>query len=288
MSVTKFEKLDKKLAFILGASLTDRSMLSDIEPLFGILSGNENARARWTGNMTNALFPMAGLRNEIGKNMYGMLREVETNDIGEVIRNRNNWLDAVDPENGLGPLINFVTGKPINQDRGFWGNAMKYTFGFGGEAHPEPESQFLIDIEYDMQPHFTVSDGGIRYTSRQRSELKQLLGEDGYFNRRLNDIMKTASKMKFTDPNNGTVIKGYVNINNYLRDKGYTSEDFKEYGRIKLMIDLALRQSINRVEADVTGYDLIKQQEILKHQSKFAAQSQDKEKLDRVLNLRNK
>ena len=288
MNTTTFEKLDKKLAFILGASLTDRSMLSDIEPLFGILSGNENARTRWTGNMTNALFPMAGLRNEIGKNINGMLREVETNDLGEVIRNRNNWLDVVDPENGLGPLINFVTGKPVNQDRGFWGNAMKQTFGWGGEAHPEPESQFLIDIEYDMQPQFNISDGGVPYTSKQKSELKQLLGEDGYFNKRLKDIMARASDMKFTDPNDGTVIKGYVNINRYLRDKGYTSEDFKEYGRIKLMIDIALREAINRVETDVTGYDLIKQQELLKHQAKSAALNQDKERLDRVLNLRNK
>jgi len=288
INTATFETHMKKMAFILGASLTDRSLLGDIEPLFAVISGNETQGKRWVAQMTNALFPLSNFRNELGKNMFGMLREVSNDDIGEMIRNRNNYLDLVDPEGALGPIVSFVTGEPVKKDRGFWGNARKNIFGFGGDDNPHPLSQFLIDIEYDMMPHFNVSDGGVPYTSQQKAELRKLLGDDGYFHRRLKDIYEEAGHMVYTDPETKQTIKGYVAINHYLRRKGYSSADFPEWGRVNHQIDVALRRAINRVEGDVTGYHLIRQQELLKHQATSAAARQDQEGLDEALNLKNK
>ena len=288
INTSTFETHMKKMAFVLGASLTDRSLLGDIEPLFAILSGNETQGKRWVAQMTNALFPLSGFRNEIGKNMYGMIREVANDDIGEMMRNRNNYLDRVDPEGALQPIVNFVTGEPVRTDKGFWGNARKNIFGFGGEEDQHPLGQFLIDIEYDGTPHFNVSDGGIPYTSKQKKELKSLMGLDGWFHKRLKKIAHEAGKMEWTDPETKQTIKGYVNINRYLRRKGYSSEDFPEWGTVNHRLDIALRQAINRVEKRIDGYSLIRQQELLKHQATRAAANEDMNKLNRVLNLRNK
>ena len=43
-----------------------------------------------------------------GKNLFGMLREVKKDDFGEMMRNKNNWLDIIDPLGKQPDLINFV------------------------------------------------------------------------------------------------------------------------------------------------------------------------------------
>ena len=44
-----------------------------------------------------------------------MLREVNYEDFGEMMRNKNNWLDIFDPLGKQPELINFVSGKAINR-----------------------------------------------------------------------------------------------------------------------------------------------------------------------------
>ena len=114
------------------------------------------------------------------------------------------------------------------------------------------------------------------------------MGLDGWFHERLKKIAHEAGKMEWTDPETKQTIKGYVNINRYLRRKGYSSEDFPEWGTVNHRLDIALRQAINRVEKRIDGYSLIRQQELLKHQATRAAANEDMNKLNRVLNLRNK
>ena len=94
--------------------------------------------------MTNALFPLASFRNELGKNLFGMLREVNYEDFGEMMRNKNNWLDVFDPLGKQPDLINFVSGKPINrQGENILQRSAKTIFGFGGTADGSPEGNFL-------------------------------------------------------------------------------------------------------------------------------------------------
>ena len=58
-----------KSAFIVASSLTDRSVLSNFEPLNDILQGNEGALNRWAASFGNNLLPWGGLRNEFGRVM---------------------------------------------------------------------------------------------------------------------------------------------------------------------------------------------------------------------------
>ena len=282
----RFEKLGKKMGFILGASITDNSVLGTLEPLFDILTGNETAVTRWSTQMTNAIFPLSNFRNELGKNLFGMLREVKYSDFGEMMRNKNNWLDIFDPAGAQAPLINFIDGKPINKaGDSVLARTAKTIFGFGGTTNPSKESQFLMDIEYNMLPQFNMSSGGIEYSSDQKAELKALMGQDGYFNKKLKTIMKLAEDMTYKDPETGVTIKGYVNIMRNFRRKGITGEVLETYSRIIPRINLALRQAQKRVETRLSTYNEIRLLELEKARIKDSANKRDDKKLNKLLEI---
>tara|TARA_R100000458_G_C8276449_1_gene251767 strand:- start:273 stop:4277 length:4005 start_codon:yes stop_codon:yes gene_type:complete len=265
MSTTRHEQFSKKMGFILGAAITNDSLFGTMEPLFSMLSGNDAARNRYIGTMTNALFPLGGWRNELGKNLYGTLREVENDDIGQIMRNRNNWLDAFDKEGALPTLTDWATGKPIKKAEGnIWGRSFQNLTGMYVYDSPTPETQFLIDIEFDSDPHFSVSPGGIEYTPTQRQELRSLIGQDRGFADRLKVLKKKADNLTYKTKD-GKIIKGYVNIMHYARNIGLTSEDFEDYKGIRSEIDRALRSAKSRVEKKLTDRDVIRKEEQLKY-----------------------
>ena len=257
MSYARMEKLEKKLGFILSASLTDQSLLGDMEPLLGILSGNKSDLTRWSAQMTNTLFPLGGFRNELGKNLTGMLREVQQDDFGEQIRNRNAWLDPFNAGGALGAVYDWVTGKQIKVAEGgliprFRNNMTPL------KIYPKqtPEGQFLIEIEFDGSPYFNVSGGGVKYTSVEKAELASRVGKDGYFNKELKRIMKEAEKLKYTFPD-GKTIKGYVNITRYARRFGITSEELDDFGGIKKDIKYQLQLAKESIEQDLSTRDRV-------------------------------
>ncbi len=280
-----FEKMEKKMGFILGAAVTDQSLLGSIEPLFDIISGNAAAIGRWRTTMENVLFPGASFRNELGKNLFGMLREVKNDDIRELQRNKNNWLDIFDPAGAQAPLINFVDGKPINKTGdSVVARSAKTIFGFGGTASPSPESQFLIDIEFDMLPQFNVASNGVAYTSSEKSELKALMGEDGYFKKELNKIMKDAADVRYVTPD-GQRIKGFVNIMRHFRRTGNTEASLETYSRIVPRVESLLRRSMKRVESRLSTYSRIKEEGLLQNQINQSAQSQQANELNELLEI---
>ena len=282
----RFEQLGKKMGFILGAAITNNSVLGTLEPLFDIMTGNETAVTRWQTQMTNAIFPLSNFRNELGKNLFGMLREVKYSDFGEMMRNKNNWLDIMDPAGAQAPLINFIDGKPINKaGDSVIARTAKTIFGFGGTANPSKESQFLMDIEYNMLPQFNKSSGGIEYSSSQKSELKALMGQDGYFNKKLKTIMKLAEDITYKDPETGVTIKGYVDIMRNFRRKGITGEVLETYSRIIPRINLALRQAQKRVETRLSTYNEIRLLELEKARIKDSANKRDDKKLNKLLEI---
>ena len=282
----RFEQLGKKMGFILGAAITNNSVLGTLEPLFDIMTGNETAVTRWQTQMTNAIFPLSNFRNELGKNLFGMLREVKYSDFGEMMRNKNNWLDIMDPAGAQAPLINFIDGKPINKaGDSVLARTAKTIFGFGGTTNPSKESQFLMDIEYNMLPQFNMSSGGIEYSSDQKAELKALMGQDGYFNKKLKTIMKLAEDMTYKDPETGVTIKGYVNIMRNFRRKGITGEVLETYSRIIPRINLALRQAQKRVETRLSTYNEIRLLELEKARIKDSANKRDDKKLNKLLEI---
>ena len=276
----------KKMSFILGAAYTDQSLLGTMEPLYDILGGNVTAATRWSNQMTNALFPLAGFRNELGKNLYGMLREVKKDDFGEMMRNKNNWLDIIDPLGKQPDLINFVDGKPINKaGDSIIGRTAKTVLGIGGTAGPSENGQFLIDIEFDLLPHFNTAPNGVQYTSKQKSELKRLMGEDGHFARELKKIKRYAEHSVSFRTKDGQYIDGYIECMKYFRRVGDTDNSIEYYSRVQDKVEKALRDAMNRVHPKLKDAAAIKFEGQLKKRLNDAALRQDSTKVNEILNL---
>ena len=214
-----------------------------------------------------------------------MLREVKHDDFGEMIRNKNNWLDAIDPEGAQAPLVNFVDGKPINKAGDSpLARTVKTILGVGGTAAPSKEGQFLIDIEFDMLPQFNVASNGIAYTSSEKSELKALMGEDGYFKKELQDIMKDAADVRYVTKD-GQRIKGLVNVMRYHRRTGLNSDILETYSRIESRVESLLRRSMKRVESRLSTYSRIREEGLLQNQINQSAKSQRSAQLNELLNI---
>jgi len=285
IGTARLEEQMKKMMFIFGAAYTDQSLLGTLEPVYDILGGNTTAITRWSTQMTNSLYPLGSFRNELGKNLFGMLREVKKDDFGEMMRNKNNFLDIIDPLGKQPDLINFVDGKPINKaGDSILGRTAKTIFGIGGTASPSENGQFLIDIEYNLLPQFNTAPNGVEYTSKQKSELKGLMGKDGYFAKELAKIRKKAEHVTYITPD-GKTITGYVNVMKHFRRTGNTSDSIEYYSTIHLQVNKALRTAINRVHPKLSDWNDIKLQGRLQNKIKQSALKQQSNNVNKLLDL---
>jgi len=236
------EDLYKKLMFLLGSSITNRSILSQLEPLHDVLQGNGAAAARFATSFGNNLVPLGSLRNELGKVLYPGLREIR-GELDELLRNRNAWLDAADPSRSLPPLVDPVDGKPV----GYQENWFIRAFNMGPiKIHDKPskERQFLIDIEFNSSPTMRLSQRGVILESHEISAINSKIGEMGVYQEEINRIQKIADKLTYTAPD-GTVYKGFVNILKAARRGGISSEilDSTKFVNIYSKLTVAYSQS---------------------------------------------
>ena len=277
VSTTKMEKLGKKLSFILGASITDRSVLANLEPLGDIFNGNPTAGARWASNFGNAMLPLGGQRNELGRIMFPMLKEFENDDVLSLVANRNKWIEAMDPSGGLPTMYDWLTGKPILRGvEGSWFNRVKNTNAvFKSHPNQTAEQRFLIDIEYDKTPSFKTSAGGSEFTASERAELGRLVGQQGIFLNKLKSIMVEANRLEAKI--DGKTIKGYVNILRHIRRTGRGQGFMKEgkFANIEYRIDLALSHAIRIAEANLSNITEIRQRTIDANMKDAAAKRSD-------------
>ena len=244
LSSTQQEHFFSKLAFVAAASFTNKSVLSNVEPLNDILQGNGSALKRWGANFSNALLPMSGFRNEIGRVMNPALKEIK-DDLGDAIRNRNNFLDIVDPQGALPEKYNFITGKKVGYPENFFVRAWNAYSPMKRHDDLTPEEQFLVDIEFNVNPQTNMSSGGVELTNTERSEIWSKMGELGTFKKELQKIMRYSNKLE----HNGT--KGYINILKEIRRGGLSNEaiETESFERIYPMIRTAYNKAKKQAEA---------------------------------------
>ncbi len=232
------EDLYKKLMYLLGSSITNRSILSQLEPLHDVLQGNGAAAMRFATSFGNNLVPLGSLRNELGKVLYPGLRQIR-GELDEMLRNRNAWLDAADPSRALPSLVDPIDGKPV----GYQENWLIRVFNMGPiKIHDKPskERQFLIDIEFNSSPTMNLSQRGTALESHEITAINSKIGEMGLYQEQINIIMKDANKLTYTAPD-GTVYKGFVNIVQAARRGFISSEilDTTKYANIFSRLTLA-------------------------------------------------
>ena len=173
-----------RLGFILSANLTNKSFLAGLEPMFDVLSGNAAAGSRWAASFGNSLLPLSGQRNELARLLQPQLKVVEQ-DVLSLSANRNPGFKSELPD-----LRSWIDGKLVGKPTNFFTRLQNTYLPWKVSDNISPESQFLVDIEYDSRPSFMSDGKGTKYDDRQRSELYQIMGETGYFAGRLKEIMK--------------------------------------------------------------------------------------------------
>ena len=209
LSTAVQEDLYNKLAFVLGSAITNRSVLSQLEPMYDVLQGNGAAATRFLTNFGNNLVPLGSWRNEIGKLMYPQLREIRS-ELNDALRNRNAWLDLVDPSRSLSAVVDPIDGKEIGgEDNWFlrvWNRGpAKIT------SLPSKERQFLINIEFNSNPQLRLSQRGALLENQEITAINTKMGQQGVLKKEINKIMKQAEKLTYTSPD-GTVYTGFTNI----------------------------------------------------------------------------
>lgn len=185
---TKIENFMQKMAFVIGASLTERSMYANMEPMFDVLRGDGAAVNRWAANYTSSLAPLSAARKQIGEIVAPGLKQLG-NEYSQLLLNRNKYLpQAQEMPDAYDWFEGQRLGYAENPFVRFWNATMPMKIYDGNIS---PERQFLFDIEYDTRPTFTRGENGIEYTEPEQSELYRLIGQSGYFKSKVSEIMKS-------------------------------------------------------------------------------------------------
>ena len=184
------ENAFEKLAFIFGASLGEPGGLSAARTLTEVLSGNKYAANRFAAGQINALGPLAGMRNGMGRTLDGGLKDFN-NNLFEQMANRNQVIGLVDQTNRLPTVISPISGEAPNK---YSMLQRIYNAHSPLKIHPAmtKEEKFLYDIEYDVSSAFKKRNG-VDLTAQERNALNSAMGQQGYFRDEINRISKMAA-----------------------------------------------------------------------------------------------
>ena len=275
LGAARTEHFMQKSAFILGASITDRTGLSSLKPLMDMLSQNEGAFTRWAGGMINNLGPLAGARGEWSRIFSQGLQEVN-DDLMAVIGNRNRFASEFNPSNRAPYVYNPVTGKKAN-GYGFLQRLWNSTNILQIHDGQSEEEKFLQEIEFDQSTTF-MTKNGIKLTADERSELFRIMGEQGIWRRGIREIMLDAKDWK-----------SIVRLRK-LRGQGVRSDDvaLAKWDRIHVRLSEARRaaeqEAFNELDSEMADGIRFRQMEQLLKQE--AVEQGEYIELDESLNIR--
>ena len=231
ISSASTEKLGDKMRYILGAAITDRSLMAQVEPLTAMNNGNGSEFQRFIANAANGAVHFSSLRNQFSRLLTDGMKEVD-NDLTQLLRNKNNWLDAINPDGALGAKYSWVDDKPIGHVESWGQRAANAFLGWRVSDKLSENRQFLLDIEYDSRPAMQKSKEGVPYPSHIRSAIYESMAKDGTFRRLLTNIRNQKGEI-------------YLQRMKDIRKKGYRSTDVESEDLMNLHaeIDSALRQA---------------------------------------------
>jgi len=236
-----------KMGFLLAANLTNKSMLAGLEPMNDVLTGNPAAMSRWGASFASSLVPLSGFRNELGKVIAPQLRELDQ-EFFQLLRNRNKFLDVVDPKGALPNAYDWIDGEPIGFTENFFTRGWNAIMPMKVSDSITPERQFLIDIEFDSRPTFQTNGQGVQYTPQERSELFSIIGKQGYFKQQIQRLMKSKPAKEWREAINQQRASGRP-VKSELWDNLYNE------------LDIYLRAAKRMAEVELSNYQEIRRRQ---------------------------
>ena len=254
-----------KSAHILGSAITEKSVLSGMEPMFDILSGNGASIARWGASFGSGALPLSGLRSQLARVISPAVRESEQ-ELFALLASRNPGTRGQLPVR-----YGWVSGKPQGEENFFQRlyNAVSPLKVYGDIT---PEEQFLLDIEFDARPTLKTNGKGVDYTPEERSQVVSKMGEQGYFRLAIAAVMQTEEGQRFREAYKEAQSKG-VTI------------DVSEFQELHRQLKTELRAAQQLAQREIDSADRVEEVQFLNGQMQRAQRSGDVKEIDRVQGL---
>ena len=160
----------------------------------------------------------------------------------ELLRNRNKFLDGIDPNNALPDAHDWIDGRKVGYAENPFVRMLNAVTPFKVADAISEERQFLMDIEYDNRPSFRTNGKGVEYTPAERSELYSIMGRQGVFKEAIQAAMKT------------TTAKQWRNRIKQARGKG-AKIDPTEWENLYNDLDVAMVRAVRAAQLELTNRD---------------------------------
>jgi len=178
------EETLRALGHIIGANISERTTLQNVEQFSDVLSGNPASIQRWASNVTfTSQFKVAGALGTMNQLMSPQLKAVE-NNFYQLMSNR------IPGKTGLPDKYDWIDGGKVNE----LGNPLHRIYNalspFAYHERPSEVKEYLSQVEWDGHPGARSRSDGVPYTKAEQEQINQLMGEDGYFRKEVKRIMK--------------------------------------------------------------------------------------------------
>ena len=252
-----------KSAHILGATITNKSVMSGMEPMFDMLSGNGAAIARWSASFGSAGLPFSGLRGDFARLLSPEVRETQQ-ELFSLWANRNPGTRGQLPVR-YGWVSGNAAGKPENFFQRLY-NAISPMKMYGDIT---PEEQFLLDIEFDARPTLKTNGAGVEYTPEERSQVAQKMGERGYFRMAIQEAMQSEDGRAFRE--------AYKQA-----QKAGVPVDVSQFKELHIRLKQELRTAQQLAQREIDNADQVEQVQFLNNQMQNAQRSGDLKEIERI------
>lgn len=178
------EETLRALGHIIGANISERTTLQNVEQFSDVLSGNPASIQRWASNVTfTSQFKVAGALGTMNQLMSPQLKAVE-NNFYQLLSNR------IPGKTGLPDKYDWIDGGKVNE----LGNPLHRIYNalspFAYHERPSEVKEYLSQVEWNGHPGARSRSDGVPYTKAEQEQINQLMGEDGYFRKEVKRIMK--------------------------------------------------------------------------------------------------
>jgi len=254
-----------KMGFILGSNITNKSFTAALEPMNDVLQGNPAALARWSASFMSSFVPGSGLRNEFSRLLTPQLKELEM-DFFQLLANRNPIA-----KDSLPDVHDWIDGGKVGMPDSIWTRIWNTYTPWKVHDEVSPEKQFLIDVEFDARPTLRTNGKGVEYTPAQRSQVTDLMGQDGIFKKEIQRIMNTTDAKAFRKEFKDVQSRG-ANIN------------VETFQNIQVELNMALRKSQRWAESRIEDREIVRQKQYINAETERQSRLGNVEEILRLSN----
>lgn len=116
------------------------------------------------------------------------------NDLLSYIGNRNRFAEGILGTTAAPFVYSPISGKKVNS-YGFMQRLWNAYSPIAIHAESSPEEEFINAIEYDLTTTFKTKEG-VKVPIATQSELFRIMGEQGFFKRAIQEVMRSNEEWK--------------------------------------------------------------------------------------------